>query len=71
MILSGLQVAASLVHSSGSGPAAAQRGLGRVRADIHTDVIRRGISHGWRLRTTPTRPTKGVKSRTAATGAIL
>lgn len=68
MILSGLQVAAaSLVHSSGSAPAGAQRGSG-VSVVPFTWMSFVGTSRAWRLRTPPT---KGVKSRTAGTAAIL
>jgi hypothetical protein len=68
MILSGLQVAAAgLVPSSGSAPAGAQQGLRRLRAAVHTDVIRRDESR----RTPANAPAKGVKSRTAGTAAIL
>jgi len=66
MILSGLQAAAaSLVLSSGSAPAGAQRGLTR-HAAIHTDVICRErvpVARGC--------PVKGVKSRAATAVAIL
>jgi hypothetical protein len=68
MILSGLQVAAaSLVPSSGSAPVGAQRGLRRLRAANHTDVIR--VDEG--APDARESPNKGVKSRTAGIAAIL
>jgi len=68
MILSGLQVAAaSLVHSSGSAPAGAQRG-----SDVAALPFTRMSSAGSRRAGRPAMPPiKGVKSRTAGAAAIL
>ena len=68
MILSGLQVvAASLVHSSGSEPAGAQRGRGGSALPF-TRMSSAGSSRAGRP---AMRPIKGVKSRTTGAAAIL
>jgi hypothetical protein len=67
MILSGLQVAASLVPSSGSAPAGAQRGSG-----VSALPFTRMSSAGTNCAGGPEDAAqKGVKSRAAGVAAIL